>query len=226
MIVDFSRHPDFSNRILRREELLHLAFHDFSMKSDGHVIVLSSRTVYGSTRRHLVCSECDSPNPSSYARENNLNEELLFLEEFGPRLTVLRLSNVFGLESCPNRKTFFSRLIQSSNRGAIDLDVSPKTIKDFLPVREFCYALDRVIDRPTFGVFNLGSSLGTTVEGIMSSFLAGFGHVEINRHSEQLWDEFVWIVQSLRNNGSFVKQATVLTWSKVVGRSARLASGL
>lgn len=157
-------------------------------------ITLSSRAVYGAMPRHTVFSEdCDlKAEMLPYARGKKQIEDDL-LAHFN-HVTILRLSNVFGLEygSGARRDTFFGEMLKSlKEEGRITLDIASQTERDFLPVSVLAEYLGMIVQNPQAGVFNLGSGIGTAVGDIASWVIEGFGGGDVIANEEEVMDSFV-----------------------------------
>jgi dTDP-4-dehydrorhamnose reductase len=89
-------------------------------------------------------------------------------------LLIIRGSNIFGYEY--GRKSFtgvaLNRLICKSE---ILLDISKKTIRDFIPVNYFSDCLMQLMLKKCNGVYNIGSGLGTSLEDFCNAMIKGYG---------------------------------------------------
>jgi len=162
--------------------------HDRGMR----YVMLSSRLAYGPAPDGGRLTESLPCNPIvPYARAKIITETRL-AEMLGERLTVLRLSNVFGAESAPGRKNFISVATRTlTQQGRIVLDLNPFVERDFVPVTEVARSLVRVLNAPEPGVFNFGAGAGTAV-GLMAVWLIsghGRGELVINnmRDHDPFW---------------------------------------
>lgn len=148
---------------------------DGRMPRDAHVVMLSSRKVYGPAGGEKLV-ETRVPAPRDAYGRNKLETEGLLQDRFGPHLTILRLSNIFGYEYAPGRRTFLGLLLRSlREEGTIRYDFSPFTEKDFLPVQQFAAALAAVVRARPGGVFNLGSGVPLEVGWLAMWIIEGFG---------------------------------------------------
>ncbi|KAA0948222.1 MULTISPECIES: NAD(P)-dependent oxidoreductase [unclassified Pseudomonas] len=161
---------DFELALARRVEHL----------PDVHYIMASSRMVYGPADSDGRLHEERVLNPvNPYGVGKALTENALS-QLLGPRLTIVRLSNIFGYELDDSRRNFFAMVLRSlfiSQR--IVFDMSPFVERDFLPVEVLARWLVRVIEAPVPGIFNLGAGFGTPTGRIAQWLLEGFGGGEL-----------------------------------------------
>ena len=98
-------------------------------------LMLSTRAAYGPAGADPVLREDRPPAPDRPYGASKLATERALGALLGERLTVLRLSNVFGDEAVPGRRTFVGvALATLRERGAIVLDIDPGVARDFVPV--------------------------------------------------------------------------------------------
>ena len=122
-VISFARHPLLGSQDYQPATMdpdLRLA-----ERIAGHgieYIMLSSRKVYAPNMRPLA--ETDPTGPQDLYGQHKLMGEHALRELLGPRLTILRLANVFGYERGEGRRTFFSlTLDQLARDGRIRFDV-------------------------------------------------------------------------------------------------------
>ncbi|HEX6706034.1 MAG TPA: NAD-dependent epimerase/dehydratase family protein [Albitalea sp.] len=156
-----------------------------------HYVMLSSRLAYGPAPgdTRLVESMAAAPDrPYGIAK---LATEQALERLLGKRLTVLRLSNVFGDEAQPGRQNFFAIALRTlRDEGRIVLDMSPFVERDFIPVEELAAALVRVAAAPRAGLFNLGAGHGTPTGRIAQWLIEGHGRGEMMVTSMREFDAF------------------------------------
>lgn len=160
------------------------------MRRDAHVVMLSTRKVYGPATNGPF-AEAQVPAPQDAYGRNKLVTERLLQDRFGPNLTILRLSNVFGNEDLPGRRTFFGALLRALREdGTIRYDVSPFTEKDFLPAGRFAEALVRVVQARAGGVFNLGSGVPLAIGWLAMWVIEGYGRGSLCVSDHRIRDAF------------------------------------
>jgi UDP-glucose 4-epimerase len=163
---------------------------DGRMPADAHVVMVSTRKVYGPAGDEPLV-ETRTPAPQDAYGRNKLVTEQLLRDRFGPNLTILRLSNIFGFEDLPGRRTFLGLLLRSlREEGVIRYDVSPFARKDFLPVEAFAAALVKVVRARPGGLFNLGSGVALEVGWLAMWILEGHGRGSLSVIDPSIRDAF------------------------------------
>ncbi|MBB4305394.1 dTDP-4-dehydrorhamnose reductase/UDP-glucose 4-epimerase [Rhodobium orientis] len=149
-------------------------------KSDTRMVMLSSRKACGPSLHGGVIFEDDACAPTSPYGAAKLAAERAALDVLGGRLTVLRLSNIFGTEFLPGRGGFFGLALFALRRdGRMVLDMSPAVQRDFLPVGLYAEMIIRIAENPQCGVSNLGAGFGTPTGSIAEWLAEGFGGGEL-----------------------------------------------
>ncbi len=158
-----------------------------------HYIMLSSRLVYGASGpdgrlgEEMPCRPVQLYGQAKLMTERNL---FLLLEN---RLTILRLSNIFGSENIQGRRNFVAIALRTLiDQNRITLDISPLVEKDFLPVAHLANSLITIAQNPKAGIFNIGSGYGTKVGQIANWLLIGFGKGEVTVTDMRIHDAF-WL---------------------------------
>lgn len=158
-----------------------------------HYLMLSSRLAYGPAGADARLHESRDAAPDRPYGINKLRTERALLALLRERLTVLRLSNVFGDEAQPGRQNFFAIALRSlRERGRIELDMSPFVERDFVPVDDLAPMLVRVASRPRPGLFNLGAGAGTATGRIAQWLIEGHGGGELRVTDTREHDAF-WL---------------------------------
>ena len=160
-------------------------------------VMLSSRKVYAPGS--IPLGEAAPIGPSDAYGRNKLAAEERLRDLLGPRLTILRLANIFGYERDPRRRTFLSlSLALLAKKGRIHYDMRPFVARDFLPVERAAELLARIAAAPPGGVLNLGSGIPLPAGRIALWILEGFGRGELVIGSPEERDPFVLDVAKLR----------------------------
>lgn len=135
-------------------------------------LMLSTRKVYAPADRPL--DEAAPLGPGDlYGRQKLAMEEALG-ELLGPRLTRLRLANIFGFE--PGRPGFMGRMLDGLAReAAITFDMSPFTTRDFLDVETAARMIAALARRPPGGIVNVGSGVALPTGRLALALIEGFG---------------------------------------------------
>lgn len=159
-------------------------------------IMASSRLVYGPALQGQALHESLEPNPVTTYGVGKLITERALTQMLGERLTILRMSNVFGCELDENRRNFFAIALRSLlHQQRIVLDMSPFVERDFLPVEVLANWLTRIVENPQPGIFNLGAGAGTATGRIAQWLLEGFGEGELRVTNLREFDPF-WLDMS------------------------------
>lgn len=150
-------------------------------------IMLSTRMVYGPADGTLDETHAAQPNTAYGA--NKLLVEQALQARAADRVTILRLSNIFGHEY--GRSTFFGHALTTlKDKGEIAFDMNPDQQRDFLSVWRFADMLLTVTENPHAGVFNLGSGTGTACGDIARWLIEGYGAGKLVVNDSGKKDEF------------------------------------
>lgn len=141
---------------------------DLCVKNKVKVIYLSSVNVYGSSNKPSV--ESDTPKPESpYAITKFLTEKVYeyFAKEHGLKITILRLSNMYGI-SIPERIVY--KIISNIAQGeAITIYGKGTQKRDFLYIKDGVNGIVRSIkhEPKDFEVFNISTRTKTSLLDII-----------------------------------------------------------
>lgn len=159
-------------------------------------IMLSTRMVYGPAGGKL--DETNAPQPNTAYGTNKLLVEQALQAKAADRVTILRLSNIFGHEY--GRSSFFGHALTTlKDKGEIVFDMNPAQQRDFLSVWRFADMLLAVAQNPVAGVFNVGSGIGTACGDIATWLIEGFGAGRLAVNDSGKRDEFHLDTAKLRN---------------------------
>jgi UDP-glucose 4-epimerase len=154
---------------------LHLA-EKLALRPRVRFVMLSSRLVYGPAPIDSRLAETLPPKPTQVYGKAKLITEVALHNLLGKRLTVLRLSNIFGEEYSPGRQNFIAIAMRSLlEKERIFFDMSPFVSRDFLPVNYLIDALIKILLKPSEGVFNIGAGHGTAVGKVALWLISGYG---------------------------------------------------
>lgn len=189
-VINFAYDPRLKTDAYSEEADIDLKLAKMIANNPVHYIMISSRMVYGRPTVGLALRETDTPSPVNIYGQSKLETEKKLADTLKPeRLTILRLSNVFGFE--PGRRSFFG-MAQTKllNEGRIVYDMSPLTKRDFISVTRVSDALVRIASAPKAGIYNLGAGFGIETGLIAEWLIEGFGSGEllVNRFSHD--DQF------------------------------------
>ncbi|MGD0632161.1 MAG: NAD(P)-dependent oxidoreductase [Terracidiphilus sp.] len=155
-----------------------------------HYIMLSTRMVYGQRDENFDLKEDQVPQPSNFYGVSKLEVEKSLHSILGPdRLTILRLSNIFGLER--GRASFFGKMMETlASSKKIVFDMGAATQRDFFPVRRLSDVLPQIVARPVAGVFNIGAGFATKCGDIASWLIEGYGAGRLEITNPAVRDQF------------------------------------
>lgn len=143
-------------------------------------VMLSSRMAYGPAGPDGRLAENREPRPVHPYGVAKLETERRLAALLGERLTVLRLSNVFGYELISGRANFFAMALRGLHeRGRIVFDMSPFVERDFLPVERLAEQLAQVVGRLQPGLYNLGAGAAVPTGRIAQWLIEGYGEGEL-----------------------------------------------
>jgi UDP-glucose 4-epimerase len=184
-----------------------------------HYFMMSTRKVYGSNPPFPVDETAPVAAEDFYGGNKAITETEVF-RTLGPKCTILRIANVFGFE--PGRHTFLGIALMTLKReNRILLDVSPFTLRDFLPVDNFAAMLgDTVMVRPT-GTFNMGSGEVVPVGQIALWVIEGFGNGELVINQTSQRDRFFLNTQKLNKAIGHTHGVDVRSKCLEIGRRLR-----
>jgi dTDP-4-dehydrorhamnose reductase len=203
-VINFSVNPAYRAGPYRAEEDCDLRVARQAATAGAHVLLLSSRRVYGpAVRWGALETAATAGDESAYGRNKAVTEKAVSAV-CGTRLGIFRLSNIFGYEydASGARGSFVGRvLLALKHKNKIFFDMNPATRRDFLPV-ETCarLLLERARDRTT-GTFNLGSGFAIGCGELGAWIMQGYGGGEIVSSSASTDDEFFLDMDKWRCRG-------------------------
>ncbi len=163
---------------------------------DIRMIMLSSRKVYAPSEPPLA--ETSPIGPSDPYGRNKRRAEERVSALLAERLTILRLSNIFGDERIPGRRSFLAMLLSRlKEQNQIRYDMSPFVERDFLPVETLAGLLARIAQEPPGGVMNVGSGIALPTGRIALWIMEGYGGGELLIDSHEDKDPFVLDISRL-----------------------------
>lgn len=157
--------------------------------SKAHYIMLSTRMVYGDIA--FPFKESDQCHPKNFYGQAKLYIEQNLSQVLSPeKLTILRLSNIFGFE--PERKRFFGIALKSlRERKEIVLDIPADSVRDFLSVWRFAKIVKQIATAPKPGIYNIGAGFPVTCGEIANWLIEGYGQGKLvvtgDMRKEDFW---------------------------------------
>ncbi|HSW20192.1 MAG TPA: NAD-dependent epimerase/dehydratase family protein [Ramlibacter sp.] len=163
------------------------------LPSHTRVVMLSSRLAYGPAGDEPCLHESRAPRPDRPYGINKLRTEKALAALLGARLTVLRLSNVFGDEDQPGRQNFLAVALRSlRDQRRVVLDMSPFVERDFIPVDALAEHIVQISRAPQAGLYNIGAGAAVPTGRIAQWLIEGHGHGEMVVTDMREFDAF-WL---------------------------------
>jgi UDP-glucose 4-epimerase len=191
------RNPALGSEAWRLEDDPELALARRAAAAHVSLVSLGTRKVYAPSGNPL--SETDRIGPVDLYGVQKLALEHALAGVLGPRLTRLRLANVFGYERTPGRETFLAQMLRGlSRQDEIRFDMSPFVRRDFLPI-DLCAAwLAEVARRPPGGILNVGSGIALPTGRLALWLIEGYGRGRLTIESPDERDSFVLDTRNLK----------------------------
>lgn len=162
-------------------------------------VMLSSRMAYGPAGADPRLCEHRPGVPDRPYGIAKRTTELALQAVLGDRVTILRLSNVFGNEYLPGRANFFGIALRNlREHDRITLDISPFVERDFIPVEEVAEALVKVVHAPRAGLFNVGAGVAIPTGRIAQWLIEGYGRGSLLVTDMREFDAFVLDISAAR----------------------------
>lgn len=189
-------------------------------------VMVSSRLVYGFKDSLINISEdhkLNIKNNSLYGVNKVLSEEYCRSILKPNNLLIARGSNLFGYEI--NRRSFLGialkRLLEKSE---ILLDISKKTIRDFIPVNDFANFLAVLITKNCSGIFNVSSGIGIKLEDLCNTIIRGYGEgILVTTLNAPIKDQFILNNSKLVNvTKREIKKLEIMNYAKDIGKKLKL----
>lgn len=218
-VVWAGRHPALGTPSWRLEEDLEPRLAERAAERGIAFLSLGTRKVYAPSPRPL--REDDPLGPADLYGAQKLALEERLGRVPGLRLTRLRIANVFGFERDPRRTSFMTRLLGTLARdGEVRLDVSPFTVRDFVPVERAAAWIAALARDPPGGIVNLGSGVPLPIGRLALAVIEGFGRGRLVCESPAERDGFVLAVDRLRAllPEAAIEEAAILEAARAVGR--------
>jgi len=188
-VVNMAYHPTYFKTPYFEENDFDLRVAKALVGKPAHYFMMSTRKVYGVHPPFPATEDAPLVATDFYGKNKSVTE-VAVRRLLGAQCTVLRLANIFGDEA--GRHTFFGiALANLKQHNRIVLDVSPFTLRDFLPVLDFSDMLVEIIQAAPSGVFNLGSSITVPVGQIALWVIEGFGSGELMINTPRERDSFL-----------------------------------
>lgn len=153
-------------------------------------IFISSRKVYDLNFQFLANENTIRAVHDMYSNNKIIIEDYLFKIKHC-KVLILRPSNIIGFEYYKERYRFASFLINNLiMNGNIQLNCSPDTKKDIIPINNFCIILNDLIKNDVTGVYNIGSGSSFSLTEICLAIIKGYGSGSLISYNNSIIDEF------------------------------------
>lgn len=191
-VVNFALHGDVKKGILTPETDLDSAIATLIKNTNIHYVVISSRTVYGPSIHNGPIFETDPLAPvSGYGKAKKQIEENVTNILGADRVTLLRLTTIFGFETDERRQSFFSMaLCKLLSEGRIEYNMNPQVRRDFLSVDRCADALVKICNAPKSGAFNIGSGIDLETADVAAWLFESYGAGELVVVNQEYKDAF------------------------------------
>ena len=189
-------------------------------------VMISSRLVYGYDNILIPASEkheLQHVNNVIYGSNKILSEKFCRSLIKPQNLLITRGSNMFGYEI--KRKSFIGiALNRLLSKSEILLDISEKTVRDFIPVNDFASYLIQLISKNCTGTYNIGSGKGVTLEDLCNSIIKGYGKGVLNTTSNApIKDQFILDSQKLfKITKRTIKKSEIMNYAENIGRRLKM----
>lgn len=158
-------------------------------------VMISTRRVYPSSVRWGAKETDVALGDGTHYGNNKAATEAAMKALLRERLTILRLSNVFGFEyndaQTPRRSFFGLMMHRLKVHGEIYFDMAPATRRDFIAVEAVARAILSLARRPppSGAVYNVGSGHPVACGALAQALIEGFGSGRL-RAEGPVEDEF------------------------------------
>jgi len=192
-------------------------------------VMISSRMVCGSNNLLIpMLEDCKVKQNlnSIYGCNKILSEKYCRSIINSDNLLIIRGSNIFGYEY--GRKSFtgaaLNRLVCKSE---ILLDISKKTVRDFIPVNYFSDCLVQLMLKKCTGIYNIGSGLGISIEDFCNAIIKGYGGGTIATFGGVvIKDQFILDNQKLLGVvSSRIDKSYILQYAISIGKKLKIEEG-
>ncbi len=133
----------------------------------GHLVLLSSAAVYGAPGPMPVTETSRTQPVSAYGRAK-LGLERSVHAHLGPRLTILRLSSVYGSAMAREGQGIIKILQDKiATDGTFQLFGDGLTARDFLHISDACAAVIAAGRKPPGGILNIGTGRAINTRALL-----------------------------------------------------------
>ena len=174
--IDNVDHKNYKNLILLsfNPEYKKIKFENFDFEKKIFSYFADKKIFYFSTSKIYPygenLTEQQNPNPVNLYGENKLKVENI-LQDFTNNFFILRCSNIFKKDSYA-KNSFLDILLKNyANYNKVIFDMSLMTKVDFILVDSVCKILNKLLINDNYGIYNISSGTGLSVEFIIEKIL-------------------------------------------------------
>ena len=229
-IINFSINPKFfTDKYSETLDQDVLIARQVSKYQNLKYVMISSRMVYGFHNSLRPMSEgykVKQKNNSIYGCNKILSEQYCKSFIHSDNLLIVRGSNIFGYEY--GRKSFtgaaLNRLVSKSE---ILLDISKKTVRDFVPANYFADCLMQLMFKKCTGVYNICSGVGSSLEELCNAIIKGYGAGSITTVDDVIIeDQFILDNQKLLGVvGCSLNKSNIMQYAVSIGKKLEAQQG-
>ena len=164
IVINCSQNKNFFNRNYIKKFDRNFKVAKILSRKNSQLILLSSRNVY--KPKLDICENSQLKPIDIYGKnclksENNCKSVL-------KKLTILRLSNVVGIETMKKKRlSLMSVLINGVKEKHVIFDDSYEWYKDLIPIRILCLYLEKILLINYYGVLNIGSGFKIKIKNFI-----------------------------------------------------------
>jgi len=192
VLINAALRPAYRNQPYTPEADLDRELAEAAASCGAHMIMLSSRRVYGPDHRWGARETDPAPGDESRYGRNKAVTEAWLTARHASSTCILRLSNVYGFEYSPGlrRDSFFGAMLADLKANdEIIFHMATGTRRDFIPVETAAEAIVTAARHRLTGVFNIGSGFAIPCGVLAEALCEGYGGGTI-RAGADVRDEF------------------------------------
>lgn len=160
------------------------------LHSNALFFFLSSRKVYGRSSRLLTYYEESELKPFDFYSRNKLRVGTVLKDILGPRLSILRISNILGNPEIKEGYNTFMGWITKNflEHGRLVINQSKFTVRDFITKRYFHYVLSSLVRNNVVGVHNISSNINIPLGTLLGCIV---GNENVIEQESNITDQFL-----------------------------------
>jgi nucleoside-diphosphate-sugar epimerase len=170
-----------------------------SIKNNCHYVMLSTSKIYGNNEVLQSYNENSTTNPFDYYSENKLITENKLLSNFKEKVTILRMSNIFGFEVY--RSSFVGYIMtQMITDRKVKLTIPENNKRDFLFIDDAVDIIEKVCYTKPNGIFNLSSNEGYDAIKVINNLIWGYcDFIRVENYNQKPDRQFIMDNTKLKN---------------------------